>query len=88
MVTRSPVHLVLGDRANRSVSMNWIKCEKRTVQPYTRPLSNKAITKISRFFSQMVESQIGDLVDELMKKGKNEIIHGKDTEILITDKLK
>ncbi|MGB9845107.1 LAGLIDADG family homing endonuclease [Methanothermobacter tenebrarum] len=34
------------------------------------------------------KAKIGDLVDELMKKGKNEIIHGKDTEILITDKLK
>jgi len=32
--------------------------------------------------------KIGDLVDELMKKRKNEIIHGRDTEILMTDNLK
>jgi len=32
--------------------------------------------------------KIGNLVDKLMKKRKNEIIHGKDTEILITDNLK
>ncbi|BAW30864.1 MCM family protein [Methanothermobacter sp. MT-2] len=32
--------------------------------------------------------KIGDLIDKLMKKRKNEIIHGKDTEILPTDKLK
>lgn len=32
--------------------------------------------------------KIGDLVDKLMKKRKNEIIHGKDTEILMTDNIR
>lgn len=34
------------------------------------------------------KARIGDLVDKLMEKRKNEIIHGKDTEILITDELR